>query len=470
MINEINIFNDGFAIIGKGMVDIPVGAYQHNSELKCVQIADGVVNIRDHAFSKCAELELIIIPSSVNYISESAFEDCNKLYMCFNLASNKSVVKNVRNCWWVYQDFNEPSIEEWTDLLSKYPSLVKIFDSLDRWGNLQLENWLSLLRYRPIFARQFEKLFAWNTLSGNDWVDLLCKQPCFSEQCSKANGWEVVNSRITIEISYAWNGEFETDEAVKIEKDDTAEAIWRWLRLIKEQPQFAAKCDEYNVWELFDGLQWAQLLMKQPQFCVVCERYCGWEKIHCDVVSAKAREKAWRLTLEERSRFVGGFLDEPQCADDCEYEIPLDDRGWRGITRKQPNFIGENWGNLSKTFLLYFIQDELSLAAQHFERFDIWQYLDKEDWQEFVQSDMRWLNCIATHGGQRFWKAFLPLFPSYISDILSDPNSKTTKKTFWQSLLSFNPVFIKETGWLIDGPNIPGRPFWVMRHRTPLLT
>ena len=29
---------------------------------------------------------------------------------------------------------------------------------------------------------------------------------------------------------------------------------------------------------------------------------------------------------------------------------------------------------------------------------------------------------------------------------------------------------IHETGWLIDGPNIPGRPFWVMRHRTPLLT
>lgn len=29
---------------------------------------------------------------------------------------------------------------------------------------------------------------------------------------------------------------------------------------------------------------------------------------------------------------------------------------------------------------------------------------------------------------------------------------------------------IKKTGWLIDGPNIPGRPFWVMRHRTPLLT
>ena len=29
---------------------------------------------------------------------------------------------------------------------------------------------------------------------------------------------------------------------------------------------------------------------------------------------------------------------------------------------------------------------------------------------------------------------------------------------------------IKQTGWLIDGPNIPGRPFWVMRHRTPLLT
>ena len=32
------------------------------------------------------------------------------------------------------------------------------------------------------------------------------------------------------------------------------------------------------------------------------------------------------------------------------------------------------------------------------------------------------------------------------------------------------PFDIPETGWLIDGPNIPGRPFWVMRHRTPLLT
>ena len=32
------------------------------------------------------------------------------------------------------------------------------------------------------------------------------------------------------------------------------------------------------------------------------------------------------------------------------------------------------------------------------------------------------------------------------------------------------PRYILKTGWLIDGPNIPGRPFWVMRHRTPLLT
>ena len=31
-------------------------------------------------------------------------------------------------------------------------------------------------------------------------------------------------------------------------------------------------------------------------------------------------------------------------------------------------------------------------------------------------------------------------------------------------------TYIQKTGWLIDGPNIPGRPFWVMRHRTPLLT
>ena len=41
---------------------------------------------------------------------------------------------------------------------------------------------------------------------------------------------------------------------------------------------------------------------------------------------------------------------------------------------------------------------------------------------------------------------------------------------FSLSLESIATNRIELTGWLIDGPNIPGRPFWVMRHRTPLLT
>ena len=39
-----------------------------------------------------------------------------------------------------------------------------------------------------------------------------------------------------------------------------------------------------------------------------------------------------------------------------------------------------------------------------------------------------------------------------------------------QGLIAALERKIEKTGWLIDGPNIPGRPFWVMRHRTPLLT
>ena len=74
-----------------------------------------------------------------------------------------------------------------------------------------------------------------------------------------------------------------------------------------------------------------------------------------------------------------------------------------------------------------------------------------------------------------------------ISLITACYNSEATIRTAIDSVLSQKGVdieyiivdggskdgtvdIIKETGWLIDGPNIPGRPFWVMRHRTPLLT
>lgn len=44
----------------------------------------------------------------------------------------------------------------------------------------------------------------------------------------------------------------------------------------------------------------------------------------------------------------------------------------------------------------------------------------------------------------------------------------TVSKNFHDRFLVIDDKTL--TGWLIDGPNIPGRPFWVMRHRTPLLT
>lgn len=59
-------------------------------------------------------------------------------------------------------------------------------------------------------------------------------------------------------------------------------------------------------------------------------------------------------------------------------------------------------------------------------------------------------------GGSASWVAELPVAPGRIGSDAEHHNPK-----FADYVL---------TGWLIDGPNIPGRPFWVMRHRTPLLT
>ena len=63
-----------------------------------------------------------------------------------------------------------------------------------------------------------------------------------------------------------------------------------------------------------------------------------------------------------------------------------------------------------------------------------------------------------------------PKINGSIFPIISDDTNKNVLKEQKRAQLLNPTTEISLTGWLIDGPNIPGRPFWVMRHRTPLLT
>lgn len=64
---------------GRAVIGIGKDAFQANTRLKKVIIADSVTGIDDNAFADCESLEEVILPSALKSIGESAFMFCSKL-------------------------------------------------------------------------------------------------------------------------------------------------------------------------------------------------------------------------------------------------------------------------------------------------------------------------------------------------------------------------------------------------------
>lgn len=65
--------------VGRGLKDIPEGAFKHNYGLTEVELCDGPTAIDKDAFAYCESLERIVVPRSVAYIGKGAFRGCKAL-------------------------------------------------------------------------------------------------------------------------------------------------------------------------------------------------------------------------------------------------------------------------------------------------------------------------------------------------------------------------------------------------------
>jgi hypothetical protein len=111
-----------------------------------------------------------------------------------------------------------------------------------------------------------------------------------------------------------------------------------WVSLLKEQPQFADKCD----WSKLDGNNWAYLLRYQPQFADKCDK---WHEIEADGDDGDGRYY-------------------PFCA------------GWDGILEKQPQLIERcDWGRMKSEDLAWFAVNYPQVA----DKID-WSRINRRDW------------------------------------------------------------------------------------------
>ena len=164
----------------------------------------------------------------------------------------------------------------------------------------------------------------WSELDGRDWSRLLRNQPQFADKCDKCDKWDEFGgvewrSLLCKQPQFA-----DKCDWGKLDGDC-------WSRLLCEQPQFAEKCD----WKKLDGSDWSYLLQKQPQFADKCD----WKKFD-------GRDWSWLLSRQ------------PQFADKCDWE-KLGGGEWRSLLCRQPQFADKcDWKKLNSHL-------QKSLITQH---------------------------------------------------------------------------------------------------------
>lgn len=84
-----------------GLTEIDVEAFDFQTELISMVIADGVVTIGDSAFSNCSALTTITIPSTVTNIGANAFDKCKSLTTIYfdGTAEQWNAIKKGKK-WW----------------------------------------------------------------------------------------------------------------------------------------------------------------------------------------------------------------------------------------------------------------------------------------------------------------------------------------------------------------------------------
>lgn len=203
------------------------------------------------------------------------------------------------------EKWNEFNRDDWNVLLSKQPQFA---DKCDKWNEFNEVDWSWLLSYHPQFTYRCDKLDDFNE---EEWCDLLAEQPQLIEYCNtsvitekgkakllakhpdlviyfpektetkvpeKDTPKKQIKNKLVALLLENENAEVSSEEFEKFTGSD-------WVQLLSEKPEFANKCDCYEVvgdiginvmvksWDKLTAKQWYDLLIKQPQFADKCNKW-----------------------------------------------------------------------------------------------------------------------------------------------------------------------------------------------------
>ncbi len=225
----------------------------------------------------------------------------------------------------------------------------------------------------------------WNGLTTEDWVNLLVEAP-------------------DVFLSFYYVDEI----ATKCDEFDQ----WRnfkgvdWARILTRHPRLAGKCEKIDGWKDFDGYDWGSLLAEQPQFEKQCNQYDGWKNFS---------NHEWVLLLRAQPHLVVKF-EELQGWEDFAWE---DYNCWEYILSAQPQL------------------------ANYCDKHDGWSSFCGSDWQRLLAAQPQLAKyCDENDGwsclGGANWLALLVSHPIFIRRNLHFVYEKFTSRQ-WCILLKNRP-------------------------------
>ena len=360
--------------------------------------------------------------------------------------------------------WHEFTPNDWVKLLTSNNAFIDRCDKVNGWASFDRHHWVRLLKKQPSFSTKCDSFEKWKEFSGFDWVVLLREQPGFSVKCDLVDGWYKIDFTVTSSHSDRNNSrqEFITHGMVvndmgkytgikRIEYtyyepildedppkdikigyvgyDENNHAIvhfkmaplfcGRWVELLECQPQFAAKCNQFNGWDALDGFDWFRLLSTRPQFITKCNESNAWRKMfYCRSKEYNHLEDEGGGSYSEWSEYSHEplFNVPPEYeeefsrenilpADHCYNGLPID--CWMGeteymeLSQKRINLTNEEktviLKTLNKDFWIYFLNQKpssaLSIATRH-RIDDIWQRFTINDWKQAIVNKKKFLDRI----------------------------------------------------------------------------
>ena len=463
--------------ISQGFTEIWTGAFKGWSALELVILPPSITTVQKNAFAECPNLRTILqYGNELNWLYdwEKSQELTAEEWAAVLAIHPLEILEKVGDRMGLWSKLNPHG---WSRLLRFQPQYLSKCNCLHRFNGY---DWVYLLQKRPKFENECNKHDGWRKID----FAILSSGECFMQYEDKIHGKIIDYNGVERDIARIVHGSesertgdeiFGTDDsAARIFGTDGEEIIsneklvscGRWAELLIEQPMFSSKCDEYNGWITLDGLDWVLLLQSRPQFIEKCNDFNGWDLIFKDqnrnriiicheeyedngAFSCSHEDKGYEDafkdvvykysledTIDEEAdsdefHYHGGEFDS--YGKDLYYENSflrqrcVDGKrdGFSGLVRFYPDFIKRFQHRLSHRFFVCYLKSIPKYAANEYERLQLWNSLDKNDWLEIFRHTYKkntWEHIVSKMSDNDFKRKVLEWTSDYERDKFRDPH------------------------------------------------